>query len=197
MDYIIRSFVNVIVVFSAIALSWKIYICVSNKTDYTVTDKIKILLCILYFSVLISILIIPTWNFSPFYFPKPPERLKELRNLIPFKSIFEAIKNMLNQNDVFRNFINLFLNIAIFIPFPICIRSISKRISEKNLIIIPFAFSVFVEFIQYFMGRISDVDDVILNLTGVLIGYIVFKHYTHKSKIEKIWFINKKRAISK
>lgn len=121
MDYVIRSLVNVIVVFSVIALLWKIYIYVSNKTDYTVADKIKILLCILYFSVLISILIIPTWNFSPFYFPKTPERLKELRNLIPFKSIFEAIKNMLNQNQV-------------FIPFSICIRCIPKRISEKILL---------------------------------------------------------------
>lgn len=185
MDYIIRSFVNVIVVFSAVALLWQIYISIFHKISYTVTDKIKILLCILYFSILISILIIPTWNFSPFYFPKPPERLKELRNLIPFKSIFEAIKNMLNQNQVFMNFINLFLNIVIFIPFPICLRCISKRISGKNLIIIPFAFSIFVEFVQYFIGRISDVDDVILNLTGILIGFIVFKYYKHENKMDK------------
>ncbi|WP_394803845.1 VanZ family protein [Muriventricola aceti] len=34
--------------------------------------------------------------------------------------------------------------------------------------------SVFIEFVQFFIGRSSDVDDVILNTAGTLVGFWIF-----------------------
>ena len=44
-----------------------------------------------------------------------------------------------------------------------------------------------IEFFQYFIGRSADVDDVITNFLGGLIGYIVFYMFNKIFEKKKFW----------
>lgn len=95
-------------------------------------------------------------------------------NLIPFKVLFET------YNEVFINgYINYFLinflgNIILFIPFGLMIPLLWKTSAPKTLLI-GFCSSLFIEVCQLFLTRGTDVDDLILNTTGVLLGVMAYK----------------------
>ena len=44
-----------------------------------------------------------------------------------------------------------------------------------------------VEFFQFFIGRSADIDDVITNLLGAVIGYAIFKVFNGLLKQKKWW----------
>ncbi|MDE6659822.1 MAG: VanZ family protein, partial [Eubacterium sp.] len=64
---------------------------------------------------------------------------------------------------------------------PILIKLYNKKTSYKNCIFIGLTLSLICEFIQYFIGRSCDIDDVILNTFSVIIGCLVF-HTVKKFK---------------
>lgn len=67
-------------------------------------------------------------------------------------------------------------NIMMFIPLGIFIPIVFKnkrKLYKTTLIVFMFTFSV--EFVQYFIGRSADIDDIITNLLGGIIGYGIFK----------------------
>lgn len=95
-------------------------------------------------------------------------------NLIPFKVLFET------YNEVFVNgYINYFLinflgNIMLFIPFGIFI-PLLWRVSIKKVILIGFCSSLFIEVSQLLLTRGTDVDDLILNTIGVVLGVVLYR----------------------
>lgn len=103
-------------------------------------------------------------------------------NLIPFKTIFEQIvgrNEVVSQIDIADVLIlNLLSNIFLFSPIGFFVPLINERyISLKKIILIGVSTSCVVEVIQLFIGRSCDIDDVILNTCGVVIGFIIFKVY--------------------
>lgn len=103
-------------------------------------------------------------------------------NLIPFKTIFEQIvgrNEVLSQIDIADvSILNLLSNIFLFSPIGFFVPLINERyISLKKIILIGVSTSCVVEVIQLFIGRSCDIDDVILNTCGVVIGFIIFKVY--------------------
>lgn len=97
-------------------------------------------------------------------------------NLIPFDSIrnFIMINNGIGGTRIID--MNIWGNILMFIPAGIyfILHNASKSIT-KNLFFI-FLLSLFIEVIQYiFALGATDIDDIILNLTGGLIGLIIYK----------------------
>lgn len=73
-----------------------------------------------------------------------------------------------------------FLNILLFIPFGFGLPFISN-LRMKKLVIIGALFSLGIEFLQFITGfaaktafRIADINDVIFNTVGVVLGYLVF-----------------------
>lgn len=94
-------------------------------------------------------------------------------NFIPFETITMYLQNPQdsNQNLIF---FNVFGNILIFIPFGLILANIfqTKLYLYAVCIIIPTIF----EFSQYALkGGIFDIDDIILNSLGILIGIISVK----------------------
>ena len=89
-------------------------------------------------------------------------------NFIPFKEMFrytfgsqKFIKNILG-------------NILLFVPFGF---GTSYYLSDKKAltpVIITLAVSICAEGMQYYLGRVFDVDDIILNVFGGFIGYLLF-----------------------
>lgn len=95
-------------------------------------------------------------------------------NLIPFKTIVDFFK--LEGFSVLRIVSNTFGNIAIFMPMGYLMPIIFKRINKLNkVVILSFLVSIMFEILQYtfYLGTM-DVDDVILNLLGGSIGYLVY-----------------------
>ena len=88
-------------------------------------------------------------------------------NLIPFVNLFDydgSIRDIL---------INIPGNIAMFIPSGVMLPLIYRKLdTTKKVVFTGFLMSLCIEIIQLpFSVRASDVDDLILNTLGVLLGY--------------------------
>ncbi|MDO4555745.1 MAG: VanZ family protein [Lachnospiraceae bacterium] len=69
----------------------------------------------------------------------------------------------------------LLTNIAMFVPYGVLIPAVFSRMRKwwKTGITV-FATSFVIEAVQYFIGRSSDVDDLIMNTIGGCLGYGIF-----------------------
>ena len=99
-------------------------------------------------------------------------------NIIPFKIIYDSYKELLDGN-IYYLLISFLANIIIFIPIGILL-PILYNLKDKHIILIGFCISLFIEIIQFFLNRTTDIDDLILNTFGVVIGLIISK------KIKKV-----------
>lgn len=96
-------------------------------------------------------------------------------NLIPFNTIFGYLSGILNVSQTVI-ITNVFGNIAIFVPLGIYLKKFRKNERISKSILLVFLISLFTEIIQYIFGLgASDIDDVILNCFGGLIGILIYK----------------------
>ncbi|MCL1819336.1 MAG: VanZ family protein [Oscillospiraceae bacterium] len=84
--------------------------------------------------------------------------------------------------NVYRNvgtgvFLRLFLgNIGWFVPFGFFLPVLLKKERFSAVIITGFLFSLSIETLQYvFRKGVAELDDLILNTLGVVIGYLIYK----------------------
>lgn len=102
-------------------------------------------------------------------------------NLLPLKVLFETYREVfinLNINYLIINFLGniiMFMPIGFFIP-------LLWEIPDKKIIIVGFLFSLFIEVCQLFLNRGTDVDDLILNTLGTILGLLVYKFLYKKFK---------------
>ena len=101
-------------------------------------------------------------------------------NLVPFKIIIRDIKSLIN-GDYLIFLINIVGNILLFIPIGILVPMLWK-IKDRYVILIGFLISLSIEITQLYLGRVTDVDDLILNTSGVIIGLLVYKCVNKKEK---------------
>lgn len=99
-------------------------------------------------------------------------------NLEPFLEI-KRFYNLIGTDMSLMAYINLFGNIICFIPFGIFLPAIGRHFkSFVRVTILAAFFSLFIESIQlYFKIGIFDVDDLMLNTLGGMIGYVIYKIY--------------------
>jgi len=94
-------------------------------------------------------------------------------NLIPFKTIWGYASR---NNHVSFADINILGNIVVFIPYGIYLGVIKKRKGFMISFVIVAATSLFIEITQFIFGLgACDIDDVILNTIGGIIGIIGYK----------------------
>lgn len=96
-------------------------------------------------------------------------------NLIPFREIirFWKYKDVVGENAFYLNVLG---NMIGFLPFGFILPIIQPKMNRFGLIVLSgFLLSLFVEVIQLFtmVGRF-DVDDLLLNTVGALVGYLLF-----------------------
>lgn len=92
--------------------------------------------------------------------------------LVPFQTIIEYVRNARVINDWFVK--NLACNVIMFMPYGFLVPCFSK-IRGCKLIASGCLLSVFIEILQYItaLGQM-DIDDVILNTFGTILGYAGF-----------------------
>ena len=86
-------------------------------------------------------------------------------------------------------------NILLFIPFGYFASSYCKIKGLGTITLVAMLSSLVIEFTQHFIGRSFDVDDIILNVFGSIIGFLLFISLnairTHLPKfLRKDWFLN-------
>lgn len=69
---------------------------------------------------------------------------------------------------------NVIGNIVVFIPFGLIIAEYVKPKNIFPVFIISLIVSTTVEFVQLHIGRSFDVDDIMLNIVGAIIGYLLY-----------------------
>ena len=76
---------------------------------------------------------------------------------------------------VIENNEQLLLNILLFVPFGFFAPLLWKRFQNIfRTFFLGFFFSLFIEVSQLFCHRVSDIDDLIMNTIGTLIGFVLF-----------------------
>ena len=110
-------------------------------------------------------------------------------NFIPFKEIF--------RYDVgsYKFIKNIIGNIIMFIPYGFFASYYLKNRKFGTIAFLTLVVSTTIEFVQMYIGRVFDIDDIILNLVGGIVGFLLFVGLDAiKSKLPKVfssnWFLN-------
>ena len=103
-----------------------------------------------------------------------PSRFVTETNFVPFKIIIEYIKNAHSYNDWFTK--NLAANIIMFIPLGFLAPLFMRRNKLWQIIIYGIIVSIMIEILQVLLAvGTGDIDDVILNAFGTLMGFGIYK----------------------
>lgn len=99
-------------------------------------------------------------------------------NIIPFASTFEMMRTI----GLLHNLQNIAGNLAVLFPMGIFIPLLNNK-GFKQTVVIVIGISVSIEVVQYILAiGISDIDDVILNTVGAIVGWSVFQYIKGKIK---------------
>ncbi len=124
--------------------------------------------------IIFLLLIVYSASLGLLLFNRPTEQYYGNFNLIPFSTIQFYFSGKVNP---FISFYNLAANVCLTIPFGLflMIRREKHNLSVLNIIFSPLIFISIIEVLQYFSHRGNlDIDDLILNFTGVLIGFLIY-----------------------
>ena len=107
-------------------------------------------------------------------------------NIIPFKEIFRY------EAGTYLFYKNILGNVLLFLPFGFFVGYFIKVKKVSVMLLLTFIVSLSIETIQLSIGRVFDVDDVILNVLGGLIGFILYKvlNKVIPDKLKKNWILN-------
>ncbi len=89
-------------------------------------------------------------------------------NLVPFT---EILRYKVGTHGFRMNVIG---NILIFVPFGYFVSSYVKATKISHILVISAITSATVEFVQRFIGRSFDIDDILLNVVGAIIGFLLY-----------------------
>lgn len=91
-------------------------------------------------------------------------------NLVPFRMVADYLRSF-RDGDLFYAIVMLFGNLGTFLPLGFFPHLLFRDFGVRKTFFFGLAFSAGAEFCQFFLGRHCDVDDVILNVLGVMLGY--------------------------
>jgi len=155
--------------------------------------KLKVLrnIFIVYILLLIYLMVIYHRNLDFSWvvtggFSKLNSLMADTTNLVPFATIRRYLAVM-DRPSGFNLFLyNVIGNIVVMIPFGYLFPIINKTVKKWWVfVLLALMFIMIMEMMQYVsMSGTLDIDDVILNLTGAVIGYLLcpLRKPTHKPK---------------
>lgn len=164
LEYIINILINFIPVFPFIVLLRLIYIKILNFKTTFMHELGFLILLFFIFSIL-------SQTISIQFIIKNGFHIKGHQNFIPFK----AISQVLNVKNISYVIVNILGNILIFLPIGFLIPLLWKKFKKWYItVLFGFIFSFFIETMQLFTIRGTDIDDLFLNTLGTVIGYILY-----------------------
>jgi len=94
-------------------------------------------------------------------------------NLVPFRMVADYLRAF-REGDLFYAIVMLFGNLGTFLPLGFFPALLFREFGAGKTLFFGLSFSLGAECCQFFLGRHCDVDDVILNVAGVMLGYGLF-----------------------
>jgi len=185
----LSNMLTYIIVALPIYLICRLIFIKKTKKQVKVFNEILLTIFILYIIGLASQTIVPYWNMGiysdtgKFYFNiRLTNSISEI-NLIPFKTLYEYL--FVNNTSVSDwssvSILNIFANTLLFLPLGLLTPLLwEKYDSFYKILTLGLISTCLIEFIQIFIGRSTDIDDVILNTIGIIIGYTMFKLFKIK-----------------
>ena len=102
-------------------------------------------------------------------------------NFTPFKEIF---RYTLGSNLFIKNVIG---NMVMFMPYGFFTGYFLKINKVSVVLLLSMLVSTSIEIIQGYIGRVFDIDDIILNVIGSIIGFLIYKLFNKiKDRLPKI-----------
>lgn len=89
-------------------------------------------------------------------------------NLVPFT---EILRYKVGTHAFYMNVIG---NILIFLPFGYFVSSYVRASKISHILFISLLTSFTIEFIQHYIGRSFDIDDILLNVVGSILGFLLY-----------------------
>lgn len=143
-------------IFTVIIVSIRIVYLICNKQRLVLYKEITMFCFIVYILLLYYIVTFQDNNYGT-------------NNFIPFREIF---RYDINSKLFLKNVIG---NVLLFVPFGIFVSHYVKSKGVFPIAILSFIVSCSIEFAQSVIGRTADIDDVILNTIGGILGYYISK----------------------
>lgn len=175
-NVVLKDIWPMLLLFSIVLFTIRIVDVIINKKKFHLYKDLFFFSFILYLFLLFEL--VTSTDFESFS-----------NNFIPFK---EIMRYDLSSGLFFKNVIG---NVLLFVPFGYFVSDI---INNKKLILsmfITLVTSVSIEVIQMNIGRSFDIDDIILNFVGGIIGYGIYKFIDFigdkvPSFLKKEWIYN-------
>ena len=100
-------------------------------------------------------------------------------NVIPFAWIGEGHIRILTE---------IIPNIFMFVPLGAFLPVVFMKMRKLHMVaLIASLLSFSIEFFQYFIGRSADIDDLLANLTGAVVGYCIYLLFNYLLKNRAWW----------
>lgn len=156
-----------------------VFLCLWFLTTFITFLVGKITITIPY-SIFIGVLVLYSVTLFILLFFRPTSQYYGTYNLIPFSTIYFFLSGKVN---LLISFYNLAANIVLFIPYGIYIM-IRKPTTILSYIYLPIVFISIIEILQYLTQRGNlDIDDLLLNVIGVFLGYLLYPVFRRVIKI--------------
>ena len=144
-----------LIIITVIISSLRITYLITKHKKFLLHKEIIYLLAVIYILCLFHLLTFQDINYGE-------------SNFIPFKEIF---RYSIGSNKFIKNVLG---NIILFIPFGFLSSYLLKNRKLGVITILTIIASGTIETVQYYIGRVFDIDDIILNLLGGIIGFLIY-----------------------
>ena len=89
-------------------------------------------------------------------------------NLVPFR---EILRYNIGSSNFYKQVLG---NIVLFVPFGFFASYYTKINKIRSITLITFLVSLTIEIVQIYIGRSFDIDDIILNIVGGVLGFLIY-----------------------
>jgi glycopeptide antibiotics resistance protein len=152
---VLPDLLPVIIIITVISCSLRLTYLIKNHKKIIFYKELYSLIFILYILCLFEVVTFQDVNYGT-------------SNFIPFKEIFRYDFGT-------RLFVkNIVGNILLFLPYGYFVSEYLKSNNARITICLTVLVSTTIEFVQLYIGRTFDIDDIILNTVGGILGYLFY-----------------------
>ena len=144
-----------LIIITVIISSFRITYLISKHKKFVLHKELIYLISIIYILCLFHVVTFQDNNYGK-------------SNFVPFKEIF---RYDFGTPKFMKNIVG---NIMLFIPYGFIASYLLKNKKFSTITILTIIVSLTIETVQYYIGRVFDIDDVILNLAGGIIGFLIY-----------------------
>lgn len=146
----------IIIIITVIACSLRIAYLIKNHQKFCFYKELFMLIFILYVMCLFEVVTLQDHNYG-------------LSNFVPFREIF---RYQIGSKLFIKNIIG---NILLFLPYGYFASDYLKSKKINIICFLTMLISLTIEIVQLNIGRTFDIDDIILNTCGGMLGYFLYR----------------------